>query len=474
MNIFVIEMNPKDSDSISSHDEDEPPPTTHFLITTQHPNDSDIEMGTINRHSTDQASDTEDVDHKEDKNKLTFWYTVMHLVIGGASPTILNLPATFHQIGFVVGSVGSFVVVILYAYCMHTIVSCEAILCKRLNKTSMSYWEVLQYSFAKGPPRTRFMARYAKLITYFVFICIWGGGNATYVLLIGENIQTVLLYTTGDKVDNRTIILYLVIPLVLLCWVPNLKIMAFCSVLSNVLNAASIAIILGITLHNFPFFHNCTAIGDLSKLPYFLGVVLITVNGTGLLLSLKNEMKYPHQFSTKFGVINVAYVPTGVLYTVFGLLCYGKYGPNIRDNVITNLPQNAFCSLLLAMYAFTIILFYPLVSYVTYEIFWNEYVNYRQQTKQSFFAKYSVKTVNALFSIVLAYCIPNISLFISLIGNVCVALDSIILPAIMEMLVHWGRSSFCLRAKISMMIAIGSMLIVVGFQDVYSEFFEYY
>lgn len=469
MNVHI-----KDDGSINSPDEDESLPTSNFLIITEHSNDSDIEMGTISRHSTDQESDTQEVDHKPDKNKLTFWYTVMHLLIGGASPTILNLPATFLQIGYLVGSVGSFIVVILYAYCMHTIVSCEAILCKRLNKTSMSYWEVLQYSFAKGPPRTRFMANYAKLITYTVFICIWGGGNATYVLLIGENIQAVLLHMTGDKVDNRTIIMYLVLPLVLLCWIPNLKIMAFCSVLSNVLNAASIIIILGITLHNFPFFHNCIAIGDLSKLPYFLGVILITVNGTGLVLSLKNEMKYPHKFSAKFGVINVAYVPTGVLYAVFGLLCYGKYGPNIKDTVITNLPQNVYCSLLLAMYALTIILFYPLVSYVTYEIFWNEYTNYYGQKKQSFYAKYSVKTINSVFSVLLAYSIPNISLFISLIGNVCVALDSIILPAIMEMLVHWGSSCFCLRAKISMMIAVGSMLIVVGFEDVYSEFIQYY
>lgn len=465
-------MNLYDTISINSPEADELP-TSHFLMTTPLPNNCEIEMGNPSRNSIDLVSDTPEVDIKADKNRLSFWYTVMHLFIGGASPTILNLPATFHQIGFIVGSVGSFIVVVLYAHCMHTIVSCEAILCKQLNKTGMSYWEVLQYSFAKGPPRTRFMAKYAKLITYTVFIFIWGGGNATYVLLIGENIQAVLLHMKGDKIDNRTIIMYLVIPLVLLCWIPNLKIMAFCSVLSNVLNAVSIIIILGITLHNFPFFHNCIAIGDLSKLPYFLGVILITVNGTGLLLSLKNEMKYPHKFSTKCGVINVAYVPTGVLYAVFGLLCYGKYGPDTKDTVIANLPQNAYCSVLLTIYAFTIILFYPLVSYVTYEIFWNELVNYKKKIKQNFWANYSVKTINALFSIVLAYSIPNISLFISLIGNVCVALDSIILPAIMEMLIYWGCSSFCLKAKISMMIAVGSLLIVVGFEDVYSEFFRY-
>ncbi|KAK7576692.1 hypothetical protein V9T40_012978 [Parthenolecanium corni] len=409
-------------------------------------------------------------------DKLTFWGTVVHLLIGGMSPTILNLPATFHQVGYVVGFVGSFLVVIFYAYCMHIIISCEKILCHRLQKVNMSYWEVLYYSLATGPPRTRWLARYAKPVTYIIFIAIWGGGNSTYILLICENIKSVLKYTCNYDVTDRFIILWLTLPLVLLCWIPNLKVMVVCSVLSNTLNAASIAVILYVVLQNFPFFDQRIPFGDVSKLPYFLSIIFITVNGTGLILSLKNQMKQPKKFSGPMGVVNLAYVPTGALYAIFGLLCYLKYGKGTEETVILNLPASTFGCVVQTMYSLAVVSFYPLVTYVTFEILWDEVPKDRfdSSPKLVFFFKYSIKTINALFSIVLAYIIPNITLFISLIGSVCVALDSIILPAIMEWLVHSRKRSLFFKVKTIVFIVLGVALMIVGFSDSYKELVEFY
>lgn len=409
-------------------------------------------------------------------DKLTFWGTVVHLLIGGMSPTILNLPATFHQVGYVIGFLGSFVVVIFYAYCMHIIVSCERILCQRLQKVNMSYWEVLYHSLATGPPNTRWLAKYAKPVTYTIFISIWGGGNSTYILLICENIKSVLKFTWNYDATDRSIILWLTLPLVLLCWIPNLKVMVVCSVLSNTLNAGSIAVILYVVLQNFPFFDQRIPFGDASKLPYFLSIIFLTVNGTGLILSLKNQMRQPKKFGGPLGVVNVAYVPTGVLYAIFGLLCYLKYGKDTKETVILNVPASKFACVVQAMYTLAVVLFYPLVTYVTFEILWDEVPKDRfdSSRKLDFFLKYTIKTINALFSIILAYLIPNITLFISLIGSVCVALDSIILPAVMEWLVHSGKRSLLLRLKIVVLIILGVALMIVGFNDSYSELVEFY
>lgn len=408
-------------------------------------------------------------------DKLTFWGTVVHLLIGGMSPTILNLPASFHQVGYVIGFVGSLVVVIFYAYCMHIIVSCERILCQRLQKASMSYWEVLYHSLATGPSRTRWLAKYAKPVTYTIFISIWGGGNSTYILLICENIKSVLKFTWDYDVTDRSIILWLTLPLVLLCWIPNLKVMVVCSVLSNTLNAGSIAVILYVVLQNFPFFDQRLPFGDASKLPYFLSIIFLTVNGTGLILSLKNQMRQPKKFGGPFGVVNVAYVPTGALYAIFGLLCYLKYGEGTEKTVILNLPASTFGCVVQTMYALAVVLFYPLVTYVTFEILWDEVPKGKfSSPKLDFLLKYSIKTINALFSIILAYLIPNIALFISLIGSVCVALDSIILPALMEWLVHSRKRNPLLRVKIIVLITLGVALMIVGLNDSYSELVDFY
>ena len=111
--------------------------------------------------------------HGNQKNATSFWGVVVHLFIVAASPTMMNLPETFESVGYVIGFFGCVATVIFYATCMHTIVSIDYILCKKLQRSSMSYAEIVYYSFLTGPQPFRRLANAAKMVAYANFLCVW-------------------------------------------------------------------------------------------------------------------------------------------------------------------------------------------------------------------------------------------------------------------------------------------------------------
>lgn len=51
-------------------------------------------------------------------------------------------------------------------------------------------------------------------------------------------------------------------------------------------------------------------------------------------------MSEPENFTTRFGVLNVAMVLITILYTFIGLLGYLKYGDTTTGSITLDMPQN--------------------------------------------------------------------------------------------------------------------------------------
>ncbi len=392
------------------------------------------------------------------------------------SLVLLSMPFSLNQVGYIVGSIGAFSAVLLYTYCMHMIINSEVTLSQRLHQPQIPYSDLLHHALSSAPDGVRWLSKYAGVIVRADFILIWGGGNSIYVIVISQNLKCVLEHFWGIKIEERVLILYLIIPLLLLCWIPNLQLLAICSTFSNIVNIGSLLVILFVVLQNWPsnLGQDHQGIGDVSKLPLFLGTIFITVNGTGPLLTLRRDMKHPEKFESKLGPLNVSFIPAGIFCVIFGLLCSIKYGQEIQENVILNLPGSSFSNAVGALYALALIFFYPLGAFVTYDIFWNEILEKNLTTTPfcKILWEYVVRSANAVGFMVLAFVIPNVALFISVTGTMCASLDSIILPGIVELLVFdCGPSRF---AKNILLISFGVYLMVAGAIDAYFQVIRSY
>ncbi|XP_065202136.1 proton-coupled amino acid transporter-like protein pathetic isoform X2 [Planococcus citri] len=414
-------------------------------------------------------------DYGNSKHPTTFWGNVIHLIVIAAGPTLLSLPSTFVQVGYVIGFFGTFITVLFYMYCMKTIVKTEYILCKRLKRPNLSYPETVYQAFHTGPKYARWFADYTHLLIYGAFMCVWVGGNSIFLLLACSNMKFVYEYFFHEEITTRMIMIYLAIPLVLLCWIPNLKYLVPCSVFTNCINAIGICAILYDTLQNTPSLESRKSFGTVESIPLFLGTILFTLNATGIMMPLKNEMQNPKKFNAALGVLTVSYIPVSILYTIFGTLCYIKYGAGVNENVILNLPPTKLSKIIIGVYGIGICFFYPVVAYVSFEIIWNNTLKnkFQKSTRRKIY-EYVVRTLIALSSIVLAYIVPNMALFISLAGTVSTSLDSIIFPAFTQILVHHGEKRPALVIKNTLIILFAFLLMITGTINSISQIIAYY
>lgn len=325
---------------------------------------------------------------------------------------------------------------------------------------------MVREAFKDGPSWLQWCSKYVELIIYSVFLCIWIGGNSIVFLLASQNIKNSYDFFADTDKDVRVIMVATVVPLVLLCWIPDLRLLVPVSFLTNLINVASICVILYYTLQDLPSLADRQPVGSLGSIPIFVGLLLFTINATGLMIPLKNEMKKPKKFNSKFGVITISYVLVTLMYSFFGILCYVKFGDKVLSSVIMNLPKTTFCKIVIGLYGIGNCCFFPLISYVSFDIIWNNILKENfQMSPYMVQYEYLCRTLIALSSMVFAYIVPNIELFLSLTGTVGTSIDSLIIPALAQSLIYYNQKKYFLYFKNALIMLIGASLIVAGCYD---------
>ncbi|KAF4519395.1 hypothetical protein B566_EDAN008703 [Ephemera danica] len=153
-----------------------------------------------------------------------------------------------------------------------------------------------------------------------------------------------------------------------------------------------------------------------------------------VIMPLENNMKTPRSFGGWNGVLNKAMVIIISLYVGLGLFGYLKYGDAVEGSITLNLPiEEIPAQLVQVMLALAIYISFALQCYVAVDIAWNMYISPHIERKNyRLFAEMATRTALVLLSFTLAVAIPNLELFISLFGALCLSVLGIILPSIIE------------------------------------------
>lgn len=118
-------------------------------------------------------------------------------------------------------------------------------------------------------------------------------------MIIAKNFESVIEYHTKAGLNERVYIAALLVPLVLLVWVPNLKYLAPFSMVAN----AFMAIGLGITIYylviDIPSITEREYVADLSHFPIFFSITVFAVEAIGV-VSFKIEENLKSYFNNNF------------------------------------------------------------------------------------------------------------------------------------------------------------------------------
>lgn len=202
----------------------------------------------------------------------------------------------------------------------------------------MTFAEVAEVAFEMGPKSLRRFSKAAgKVVSIGMFITYFGA-CAAYVLIIAGNVEQMVRHYAHVTFDIRIYLLMIMVPIILISFVPNYKYLAPISMVANILCASGLCITLYYLVRDLGPINNVDMVRDISGMPSFLAITIFAIEVIGIIMPLENNMKKPRQFLGAFGVMNVGAIIATVAFIIVGFLGYWQYGEGTSDNITVNLP----------------------------------------------------------------------------------------------------------------------------------------
>ncbi|KDR21512.1 Proton-coupled amino acid transporter 1 [Zootermopsis nevadensis] len=344
----------------------------------------------------------------------------------------------FRNAGLIAGPVVSLLLSIICVYCQHMLLTGAKELQKRTGSPVLpTFAETVELSFKAGPPQLR---KWAKTVRLWIniFLCVTQMGFCcVYFVFISDNVKKVMDHYNVE-LDIHIHMLILLLPIMLSCWIRDLKYLVPVSLFANVFMTVGIAVTLYYISQELPTPSTRDYIAPWSKIPLFFGTAIYAFEGIGLVLPLQSEMKQHDQFTRPFGVLNIGMTIVTCLIVTVGFLGYLKYGDSVEGSLTLNLPQEDILAQAVQLTISVGVLFsYALQMYVPIEILWPRIQRRWGPFKYSSLIEIIFRSSLVLITFILAEVIPHFSLFISLVGAVSSTALALFFPAIMDIATHW-------------------------------------
>ncbi|XP_050433002.1 proton-coupled amino acid transporter-like protein pathetic isoform X2 [Adelges cooleyi] len=394
--------------------------------------------------------------------------TLTHLLKASLGTGILAMPQAFQSTGLLTGVFATIFVSVVCTFCSYILVKCAHILYRRTKVTAMSFADVAEVAFANGPSWSRKFSGLARQAVLMLLFVTYFGTCCVYTVIIATNFQQVVTHYSGTQYDIRYYISVLLVPLILLSYVPNLKYLAPVSMVANLFMACGLGITFYYLLIDVPNVWDRPQVGSLDTFPTFFSITVFAMEAIGVVMPLENNMKTPKHFLGLFGVLNIGMGGVTVIYILLGFLGYLKYGEITEASITLNLPTGDIAAQLAKIFiSLAVFCTYGLQFYVVLEIAWNRVQSTYE--KATTFHNYILRTVLVVSSVVIAVAVPTIGPFIGLIGAFCFSLLGIIGPVVIEFATCWENVTLWMKFRNSLMIIVGILALVFGTSSSISE-----
>ncbi len=369
-------------------------------------------------------------------------------------------------VDYVIGSVVIFLIIWLYVYCSQLALWSEYEICKILREPNLPNLDEAFVVFGNGKPIVRFLAKFGQYLSYFCFVAAWFGYSCYDYHIISRTIQIFGNKILGHTVDNTLVLGLLFPPLLFLCCVRTLRQLVPSSCVGSVSIVVSfLAVVYSMVQERTPW-QMTRNFGSVRSVAILAGAVLTDINGLGLLMIFKNELKKPKGFSRRFGILNMTFVPISCIYVVYILISCLKYGAKVNGNLFKNLPRNQLAarvgmvsSILGQMFQF------PLIMFVPFDTIWSSIVRKIKAKNRRIFYEYALRIGLVSFAFVISASVPRSSLILGFWGAICASVEILVIPPLIETLVvaRMYESKFDLAAtffKNSLIVALAFWLVI--------------
>ncbi|XP_042228127.1 proton-coupled amino acid transporter-like protein CG1139 [Homarus americanus] len=402
--------------------------------------------------------------------------TLIHLIKGNIGTGILAMPDGVRNSGLYTGVALLPIISAICIHCMHMLVGCAHELKERLGVSGLDYADVGYNAFMTGPVPLRKLAPVARTVLNSFLTITQLGFCCVYVVFIAANVKQVIdCKLPGNGIDIHGYMGILILPLLAISMIRSLKVLAPFSLISNVFLGLGLAITFHYLLQDIPSSYDRPEFKSWKQLPLFLGTSIYAFEGIGVVLPLERKMTNPEDFRGCNGVLNTAMILVTCSYIAVGFFGYLKYGDAVHGSITLNIPpSDALAQLVKILMAVAIYLTYSLMLYVPAEIMWPHLSPRFHSARGKRLGEYAFRAFLVLITFVLAAAIPNIGLFISLVGAMSSSTLAIIFPPIIEIVTFWPRVSRLNMIKCFCIFVFGVVCFVTGTYASVEAIIEYF
>lgn len=114
-----------------------------------------------------------------------------------------------------------------------------------------------------------------------IFVTYFGTCSA-YTVIVARNFEKVMAHYLGYETNIRLCILGLLIPLIVLCYVPNLKYLTPISMIANVFMALGLGITCYYLVIDLPPVNERSLVAPLETFPTFFSITIFALEAIGV------------------------------------------------------------------------------------------------------------------------------------------------------------------------------------------------
>lgn len=376
-------------------------------------------------------------ENRDKKNSNSDFGALAHLLKSSLGTGILAMPNAIKNGGVIFGGIGTIIIGLICAHCVHILVRSSHILCKRTKTPQMTYAETAEAAFLCGPKTVRSFANFSRMFVNAALCATYIGGACVYVVFVSTSIKQLVDFHTGMTIPMRLYILTLIPAVLLLGQVRNLKFMVPFSIVANLSMMTGFALTLYYIFNDIKIPSHVKPIASIEQLPSFFATVLFAIEGIGVVMPVENSMKNPHHFLGCPSVLNITMTIVVSLYTVLGVFGYLKYTEDIKGSITLNIPtEDILGQAVKLLIALAVLFTYGLQLFVPMDIMWRA-VKEKCSHKYQGLCHTVMRICISIFTICVALLVPELEPFISLVGSIFFSILGITIPAVVETISCW-------------------------------------
>ncbi|MFH4976568.1 hypothetical protein AB6A40_003277 [Gnathostoma spinigerum] len=397
---------------------------------------SNIQSGGV----TDSENRCFFADRPKTANSLSPEQAFVNLIKSMLGTGLLSLPLAFKFSGLWLGLVFMFIIFIVCLVCMRQVVFAAHYICYRYGREVIDYANVMRGAVEAGPNWINTKGYiFKQLVNVNIFVAQFGFCSV-YFVFMADNLENFFTCNTAIHLSKAMWMSILLIPILLLCSIRRLNMLASFAFVANIIYICSVIIVLHFFFTHLQPSSRLPAVGKITNFPLYFGTVMFAFEGVAVILPIENRMNQPQFFIQWNGVLNSANLVVLAVYAMVGFYGYLAVGDDVADTVTLNLPQEPFYQLIKLSFVVCVMVSYPLQFFVPMERI-EKWIMRKIVVEKQILYIYCARYGLVLLTCAIAQVVPHLALVISFIGAFSGASLALLFPPCIELLVSYAQKN---------------------------------